>query len=1108
LPTSKKHNKPLFHEKTLAKAINNFSFPTDLAEKQGVLDKWIVTYRRGTLDAVNEISLHGEFLIDLFAHILGYQTVVGGEGKNWTLYAEQNISDHGGSADGALGLFSSTETSRGKIKLVGRLVAPIELKGAKIDLDRRPSRSLESPAEQGWRYANHTEACQWVIVSNYRELRLYNTGKTPAYYELIRLEDLADSEEFKKLYYLLCADNFLPRSPSLDDLSALDKLLKQSGKAEQEITKELYAEYKNTRDILVNYLSHHGPAGVDQDTLVEKAQKLLDRVLFIAFCEDRGLLPAKTIAKAHDFKDPYTKSTVWDRYKALFDWVNKGNDDPPIPGYNGGLFRHDPILDEQIAISDDICAELAKIARYDFDSDVSVDVLGHIFEQSVTDLEELKAILAGRDYDKKKGKRKKTGVFYTPAFITQYIVNLALGGYLKRREEDLRTKMGVDAIPASHTKKRVKAELAFYEAYRDRVVAKTKVLDPACGSGAFLIAAFDFLAEEYRRINQIISSFAKGQASIFDLTTTILNQNLYGVDLFKESVEITKLSLWLQTAEEGEKLTYLDDNIKQGNTIIDDQDLDPLAFDWRAQFPAVFSDGGFDVIIGNPPYVRQEELSAIKPYLEECFDAYDGIADLYVYFYERGVQLLKPGGVLSYIVTNKWLRSGYGENLRDFFAKNTAIEQIVDFGHAKSIFPDADVFPCIICLRKPENEAVKSKERVLVCTVPRERLPEINLNQYVREHGYEVPGNRYSTKPWSLEHPDVEKLMKKIHERGVPLTEFAGLKPYRGVVTGLNAAFLIDTTTKEKLVRRDPKSADILKPYLRGQDIKRWIPEWAGLWMIFARRGIDIDSYPAVKEYLLTFKDKLEPRPEDWDAEEDGKWPGRKPGNYKWYEIQDTIDYFEKFDEPKIYYQEIQFHSAYCFDNQGNYANNKVFFLPTSDLYILAILASCLMWWHNWRYLPHMKDEALSPSGYLMENLPIAEPPTTIKNQIEEAVQQLLSIFKERKTTATELLDWLYHEYRIYKPSNALLVFDALDETNFIKEVRKNRPKDASKLSPKDIAELKKAFGDYTPPLQARQHEINRLERLVSELVNQAYGLTTEEVDLMWKTAPPRMPLL
>lgn len=155
MPVSERHNKPLFHEKTLARAMEGFAWPPDLDEKRAVVDKWVQTYRRGTLDAVKETSLHGEFLGDIFGQVLGYTSVVQGEGDTWTLHAEQTISDHGGTADGALGLFSATETLRGKPKLIGRVVAPIELKGAKINLDRRPTGRVESPVEQGWRYANH-----------------------------------------------------------------------------------------------------------------------------------------------------------------------------------------------------------------------------------------------------------------------------------------------------------------------------------------------------------------------------------------------------------------------------------------------------------------------------------------------------------------------------------------------------------------------------------------------------------------------------------------------------------------------------------------------------------------------------------------------------------------------------------------------------------------------------------------------------------------------------------------------------------------------------------------------------------------------------------------
>ena len=236
----------------------------------------------------------------------------------------------------------------------------------------------------------------------------------------------------------------------------------------------------------------------------------------------------------------------------------------------------------------------------------------------------------------------------------------------------------------------------------------------------------------------------------------------------------------------------------------------------------------------------------------------------------------------------------------------------MDFGHAP-IFPDADVFPCIVVLGKPELDENRGGGSVRVAEFPREVLGKVRIKSYVEKHGHTVPGKRFGKSPWSLEPQAVDDLMHKIQQNGVPLAEFAGVKPYRGILTGLNEAFLIDTPTRDRLVREDPCSAEILKPYLRDQDIKRWSPEWSGLWMIFARRGIDIDAYPAIKRYLLQYRERLEPRPKDWS---DGTWPGRKPGPYKWYEIQDSIDYWKLFEQPKILYPDITWRSSFCLDTQ------------------------------------------------------------------------------------------------------------------------------------------------------------------------------------------------
>ncbi|OCR00939.1 hypothetical protein BCD67_02975 [Oscillatoriales cyanobacterium USR001] len=342
----------LFHRKTLNTALHAFSFPTDLETRHQKLENWIDRLNAGTLDEIKEVSLHGNFLNDIFQDVLGYRSIIQSAGKVWEIHAEQTIANGGGSADAALGFFTSNKNNKGKGKIESKIIAPIELKGSKNDLDRAAPGRKESAVDQGWRYANYTPDCRWIIVSNYRELRLYQTSKTPAYYERFLLTDLADLEAFKRFYFLLCRQNFLPSQNKPQAVSVIDVLLKSSDEAQEEITKVLYEEYKAIRLNLVKHFRFAGPQDIPNrdQVLIEKAQKTLDRFLFVAFCEDKGLLPPKTISNAHDHQDPYNPRPIWERYKAVFRWVDVGNDDPPIPGYNGGLFQLDPILDERLTV--------------------------------------------------------------------------------------------------------------------------------------------------------------------------------------------------------------------------------------------------------------------------------------------------------------------------------------------------------------------------------------------------------------------------------------------------------------------------------------------------------------------------------------------------------------------------------------------------------------------------------------------------------------------------------------------------------------------------------------------------------------------------------------
>ncbi|MDQ3636449.1 MAG: N-6 DNA methylase, partial [Actinomycetota bacterium] len=538
-------------------------------------------------------------------------------------------------------------------------------------------------------------------------------------------------------------------------------------------------------------------------------------------------------------------------------------------------------------------------------------------------------------------------------------------------------------------------------------------------------------------------------------------------------------------------------------------------FHWELEFPEVFfdrqgrprgDDAGFDAVVGNPPYVRQEGLGTIKAYFAAAYpETYHGVADLYVYFYQQGLRQLRRGGRMSYIVTNKWLRAGYGEPLRLYFAEQNALEEIVDFGHAP-IFPDADVFPCIIVLRKPQQYENDAHAEVRVTEFPREALGEVELERYVEEHGHTVPRNRFGKTAWSLEPQAVDDLMEKIRAAGIPLAEFAGVKPYRGVLTGLNEAFLIDTPTRERLVREDPRSAEIIKPYLRGQDIKRWSPEWNGLWMVVLKSSGDHDwpwsnvgdeaeevfrqTYPSLYGHMKPLEEKLRKR---WDK-----------GHY-WWELRSTA-YYDVFDEPKIIWKDLAFHSAFCSESTGFITNDLCFVLPFNDTWLLTVLNSPLMWSYMWRNVIHGKDEVLRLKNIYTEVLSIAPPTDEIRAEVEPAVKRLVEITKAAQEERRTMLDWLRTEFGVEKPGQKLENFAALDADAFVAEVRKRRPRSEGRLAPAALKDLRAGYAEMATPTREDRTEAAALERRLSDLVIRAYGLTAEEVDLLWSTAPPRMP--
>jgi hypothetical protein len=474
-----------------------------------------------------------------------------------------------------------------------------------------------------------------------------------------------------------------------------------------------------------------------------------------------------------------------------------------------------------------------------------------------------------------------------------------------------------------------------------------------------------------------------------------------------------------------------------------------------------------------------------------------------VYFYQQGLRQLRRGGRMSYIVTNKWLRAGYGEPLRSYFASEGAVEKIVDFGHAP-IFADADVFPCIVVLRKPKQI---EDGMVRVVEFPREALGKVELERYVEEHGHTVPRKRFGKAAWSLEPQAVEDLMAKIRQKGIPLAEFTGVHPLAGIKTGLNEAFLVSTAMRNQLIQAHPSLSDHIWPYLRGRDIKRWSPSWEGLWIILLRSSNDFSwpwasseakqaeevfrkTFSSLYDHMWSRKDRLQRRADQ--------------GRF-WWELR-SCAYYNAFDKANIFYQDLAFHSRFGIGEPKTIAEMTCFCLPTSDKWVLAVLNAPLMWAYMWRNVIHGKDEVLRLKKIYTEILPIAPSTDEIRAEVEPRVERLISLARSDHETRRTMLDWLRTEFGVEKPGQKLEDFASLDAEVFVEEVRKRRPKSEGRLTPAALKDLRDGYTEMATPVRERQSEAAELERRLSDLVNRAYGLTPEEVDLLWSTAPPRMP--
>ncbi|HSY20246.1 MAG TPA: DUF6577 family protein [Candidatus Acidoferrales bacterium] len=424
-------------------------------------------------------------------------------------------------------------------------------------------------------------------------------------------------------------------------------------------------------------------------------------------------------------------------------------------------------------------------------------------------------------------------------------------------------------------------------------------------------------------------------------------------------------------------------------------------FLWHLYFQNVFARGGFDIVVANPPYVRHEAIKDQKAALQAApYECYDGFADLLVYFYERSVKLLRPGGVLTFITSNKFYRAGYGEKLRGFLARELTLHRLIDFG-------DAPVFEAIAYASILEGtRAAPSTDASARIYTWGKGMPLDSIASVIGSHGQPIRQDELKPDGWRLESPIVLRLLAKLRANGTPLGEYVKGCLYYGIKTGLNAAFIVDRATRDQLIAEHSSSAQLLKPWLRGQDIDRWQISPSDLWLIFPPRGTDINKYPAIKGYLNKFKEQLSP----------GVDGGRKPGDYEWFEIQDNVAYWREFKTPKIVFPDIAKSSEFAWDSGGHFVGNTGYILPTQDKWLLAVLNSSAVFWFYLNVSNFIRGGYVRFIRQYVETIPI---PTTTAADHTELSALVDHILTAKRAGDEETVHQLEHEidahvFRLY----------------------------------------------------------------------------------------------
>ena len=696
-----------------------------------------------------------------------------------------------------------------------------------------------------------------------------------------------------------------------------------------------------------------------------------------------------------------------------------------VPFLNGGLFElqeYDTRYD--VHIPNNKFAEILKLfERYNFtvtestplDIEVAVDpeMLGKVFEELVTG-------------------RHDTGSYYTPRPVVSFMCRESLKICLQNKTDETQECLQAFVDDGDATEIRNPEQVL-------QVLQTLRICDPACGSGAYLLG---MMSELLRLREALFKSRNVDPRTTYQRKLDIIQKNLYGVDKDEFAVNIAMLRLWLSLAvdyegEVPEPLPNLDYKVATGDSLTgpapEDMSLaNPLIqeiqeyqavylvthadaekkelreviaglkknlqgwqanadeFVWQIEFSEVFQEGGFDIVIGNPPYVRQELISPIRRVLQQLFpEVYAGTADLYVYFYNRGAELLRTNGVLTYISSNKFLRAGYGRRLREFFINRMHLHILIDFGSV-SVF-GASVNTCIVLVENSDPNGDTFSTATF-----RDEADILRLSDAFQECSFSMHAHELSPSGWTLTSSEVLRLLEELENIGTPLGEYVDGRLYRGVITGCNDAFVIDESIRQRLITEDERSIELIKPVLRGRNLRKWKETCANEYLIAIASSVNrewpwsdagnvsdaeeifAETYPAIYDHLNGYRDRLIARDDQ--------------GMFYW-ELR-SCGYYAEFEQPKVVYRNIATSLCASYDLTRMFGLDTTFFIPTDDLSLLSILNSQLFDWYARHRFQSLNDPwtggGLRFFTQYMERVPIADRTAEQKAALSRLVEQIL----------------------------------------------------------------------------------------------------------------------